>query len=363
LDFPQLYTKPSAADLLQTLERLTLEPRSFEFQHQKASTKPRLIRPTGVSRYLTSIISSSLSWLASDELREQVWDAAAARLSERSGRTGSSHYCQQKASFNFFFLGEAYILTHNLHVLAMPALSRVFQIPSSPSEQFSVTLHEPSLTADNLGMKTWVSSYLLSRQLHAIIESAPELVASRSIFPEDDHRNKVLELGAGTGLLGLSFAVLRGSAAAVHLTDLPAIVPNLAYNIDLNNELLNKAGSVVTTGVLDWSVLPSQRISEDDRYTVILTADPLYSPDHPHWLVQTIDHWLSRSLDARVIVEMPLRDAYLPQVQDFRFRMNAIGLTLVQQGKETGYDDWESIDGDSVEVHCWWSVWGWSEKI
>lgn len=245
----------------------------------------------------------------------------------------------------------------------MPAMSRVFNIPASSKEEFALTLHEPSLTSDNLGNKTWVSSYLLSRRLHSLLESTPQLVPSTFTFKKDTSTLKALELGAGTGLVGLSFAVLRGPSATIHLTDLPAIVPNLEHNVKLNTELLAKSDATITTGVLDWSVAPDPLPSQDERYHIILAADPLYSPEHPKWLVNTIERWLSRGLDARVVVEMPLRDAYLPQVQEFRWRMGDIGLAVVEEGEEIGYDDWEGADGESVEVRCWWSVWGWSEKI
>jgi hypothetical protein len=246
----------------------------------------------------------------------------------------------------------------------MPALSRVFEIPTSSNEDFTLTLHEPSLTSDNLGMKTWLSSYLLSRRLHSIFDSVPDLV--RPAFNNDKSVKKTtpiraLELGSGTGLVGLSFAVLRGPLASIHLTDLPAIVPNLAHNVTLNSELLEQTNAGVTTGILDWSVV--QQPARDEQYNVILAADPLYSPDHPKLLVQTIGAWLSRGLDARVVIELPLLDAYLPQVKELRQRMQDIGLAIVEEGNESGYDDWEGANGDSVEVHCWWSVWGWSEKL
>ncbi|OKL64353.1 hypothetical protein UA08_00977 [Talaromyces atroroseus] len=326
-----LYTKPPSSEILKALDYLAIQPKSFGHGSRDAS-KPKVL-PSGVTEYLTSIISSSLAWLESDCLREEIWDIASARLSERAGRT------------------------------AMPSLSRLFHIPTSSGEEFSLTLHEPSLTSDNLGMKTWLSSYLLSRRLHFIFESVPELVNSDLTSSSSGTRLRALELGSGTGLVGLSFATLQGPSASIHLTDLPAIVPNLASNAALNSELLCEVNAEVTTGVLDWSTPPASAPSSEERYDIILAADPLYSPEHPRWLVQTIEPWLSRSLHARAVVELPLRDAYLPQVEEFRKRMEEIGLAIVEQGNETGYDDWEDADGESVEVHCWWSVWGWSEKL
>lgn len=250
----------------------------------------------------------------------------------------------------------------------MPAMSRIFSIPTSSGEDYTLTLHEPSLTSDNLGMKTWVSSYLLSRRLHKLLESPPELVPARSTDPstgasQEKKPLRALELGSGTGLVGLSFAALKGKSATVHLTDLPEIVPNLAHNAALNVELLNNTEGTVTTGILDWSVAPTPLPTAEERFDVILAADPLYSPNHPKWLVDTIAPWLSKGLDARVVAEMPLRDAYLPQVQEFRQRMTDLGLAVVEEGEEIGYDDWESSDGDALAVKCWWSVWGWSEQV
>lgn len=87
LDLPQIYQKPSGTDLIKALALLTLQPRSFALSATDTPKGPA-VHPAGVTQYLTSVISSALAWLDTDELREAVWDAAAARLSERSGRTG-----------------------------------------------------------------------------------------------------------------------------------------------------------------------------------------------------------------------------------------------------------------------------------
>lgn len=239
-------------------------------------------------------------------------------------------------------------------------MSRVFSVPTSEGGEFTLTLHEPSLTADNLGMKTWVSSFLLSHRLTTVLGTRSELVPSVSTTPATEGQLRALELGAGTGLVGLSFAALRGPSASIHLTDLPLIVPNLAYNVSLNVELLKSTGATVTTGVLDWSVVPDPAPTPEQQYDLILAADSLYSPVHPQLLSNAITHWISRGANARVVLEMPLRDAYLPQVAELRQRLGNLGLGVIQEGEEIGYDDWETADGGALEVRCWWSVWGWT---
>jgi D-xylulose reductase len=89
------------------------------------------VNPEGVTRYLTSIVSNPLKWIHDDEVKEEIWNQASFRLSERSGRT------------------------------AMGALSRDFRIPTATSS-FNLSIHEPALTGDDLGLKTWAASYISS---------------------------------------------------------------------------------------------------------------------------------------------------------------------------------------------------------
>ena len=106
------------------------------------------------------------------------------------------------------------------------------------------------------------------------------------------------------------------------------------------------------------------------KFPLILAADSLYSPDHPRMLVDTIAAWLSPDNDARVIIEFPYRDCYLPEIKGFRRQMlelgleilEGIGLQIVQEGEENGFDDWGASgasegEEDRALVTCWWSCW------
>lgn len=214
-----------------------------------------------------------------------------------------------------------------------------------------IQLKEPSLTADNLGHKTWLASYLLVRRLSSL---------KHLLLPAQDHpppaSPRVLELGSGTGLLGIAAAALFPEAQ-VHLTDLEAIVPNLEANVKTNKVLFTKSRAP-SVGVLDWS---ATRIDEPGvPYDLILASDPLYSPLHPAWLVDTIGRYLLPEETSRVVVELPLREAYLPQVEEFKKRMGEKCLVLIESGEEVGTEDWGDRKGEGrEEVRCWWGVWGW----
>ena len=309
-DLPQLYTSPSAASLLSTLDLLTRTASSFSSQAGEATEEsPNLVDENGLTRYLTSIISSSLHWIRDEDAREEIWASASARISERSGRS------------------------------AMPTMLRTFKV----ANDVKIALREPSLTEDKLGLKTWTSSLLLARRLTTL----------RKHIPSDEFR--VLELGAGTGLVGIAAACLW--KAEVTLTDLPEIISNLQNNIDQNRDLIQSFGGLALNMSLDWSDIVHVPKSHDQRFPLVLAADPLYSPEHPRLLANTVVRWLRRTHDARFIVELPLRGGYDNERADLKARLKQAQLEVVIEGEEIGYDDWEGSDGQLADVKCWWAVW------
>ena len=235
----------------------------------------------------------------------------------------------------------------------------------------SIILHEPSLTADNLGHKTWLASYLLAKRLHRLlphVTPANSMPCCGASSPQGSAALQILELGAGTGLVGITAAILF-PAAHVYLTDLPAIVSNLQANVSQNAHLMPRATHKFppTIGVLDWASLDFQKRSEDDtsleNADVIIAADPLYSSEHPAWLAGAICQYLRRARNARVIVELPLREAYARELQVFKDLMAKARLALIEHGEESSVEDWGAIsDGAAtVEVRCWWGVWKWED--
>ena len=146
----------------------------------------------------------------------------------------------------------------------------------------------------------------------------------------EDKRPKILELGAGTGLVGLAASGLV-AAADIHLTDLASILPNLQSNVQQNASLVDGTGSTITAGVLDWSVEIENTavMDEEKKYDLILAADSLYAPEHSNWVVRTMGRYLKRGQQSRVFVELPLRpgSAY---PEDFRKGMHGMGFVLVE---------------------------------
>ena len=279
----------------------------------------------------------------------------------------------------------------------MPSLSRTFKIPVAMSNgreghwgderKINVQLYEPSLTGDNLGNKTWIASYLLAKRLPILLprhfpsikafsaqrrglsQSEDSKTRDQSLIHQlgnpnahsalsNDLRPKILELGAGTGLVGLAASGLF--SVDIHTTDLAPILPNLEHNIRQNEAIARFSGSFVTAGELDWSeslVL----LREDEKYEIVFAADSLYAAEHSGWLVSTMADYLRKGEKSRVFVELPLRpDSSYPG--EFRRKMEDAGFGLLEEGEEVGYDDWQNSSHEGLEVSCWWSVWAWASS-
>lgn len=224
LDFPQVYQKPAFDDLMATLRSLELAPpiwthksrRDDIIQQQESLAS---MKKAEVTRYLSTIIGSPLKWIEDEDQREEIWEQASKRMSERCGRT------------------------------AMGEVTRrwPFEDDDPGSEPFELIIREPALTGDSLGFKTWGSSYVLSQHLPELAVSSLSSLFDKSLGQSDP---TVLELGSGTGLLGLAAAALW--RVPVALSDLPNITENLRVNADRNNELIEARGGMLRVGELTW---------------------------------------------------------------------------------------------------------------
>ncbi|KAK7748327.1 Protein-lysine N-methyltransferase rrg1 [Diatrype stigma] len=331
-DLPQVYTKPSCVELLDSLRKLHAElpvwspatPREeiVEEYHNSAQSRRE------VAAYLSSIIKSSLEWIQDEDERELVWTEASRRLSERCGRAGMGEITRR------WPFGDGN--------------------PGQPS--FELIIREPPIVGDSLGLKTWGSSYTLARSLNQVGTLSHLLDADRSSTPLN-----VLELGSGTGLLGMAAAALWKTH--VVLTDLPEIVPNLAFNVEGNRSVVEALGGSIEAGALTWGGTGEDdmgRLSEKNQFHIILIADALYDDDHPRLLWSAILDHLANDKHARAVLVAPLRDSTaMKLLQEFR-SVAARGprpLVCLEENTLIGQDDWGEDEETSL-VECWWGVFG-----
>lgn len=239
--------------------------------------------------WLTQLIASELQWIQHDDA-ETIKHLAALRLAENCGRT------------------------------AHPEILRVIEVPHLSK---NLQLKEPSLTSDNLGLKTWGSSFLLGSRL------------ANPKFEGVYLKSPVLELGSGTGLVGMISCILGYKTT---LTDLAEIVPNLRDNVELNNVHAD-------VEELDW-LNPSSFLDKfpQRKYSTIILSDPLYSSKHPRWIVDMINLFLAEDDTACVLLQVPVRQNFENERATLWQLLQENRYEVVEEDTEKGRDDFGESD-------------------
>lgn len=173
--------------------------------------------------------------------RDKIWELASKRMAERCGRTGL---------YTKLFCINPNILSSTIltaFTAAMPEMTRTWLIPAPVTgSSLAFTIREPPLTGDNLGFKTWGTAFTMAQKLDDL-----RTKHLSHLFNEPTPSIRALELGSGTGLVGIAAAALW--SIPVLLTDLPEIQVNLSYNVLQNTQLVEAQGGRIISTVLDWN--------------------------------------------------------------------------------------------------------------
>ena len=172
-------------------------------------------------------------------------------------------------------------------------IARKFSFQAPGGQPVEVGLNDaPLLSEDHtsVGLQSWASSILL----------AERLCASPGNFDLDLTTRggglRVLELGAGTGLLSITAArvLARGQVRSpppfIVATDFhPDVLANLQRNVDSNDDAQG-----ILVRKLDWSQPNSSNAPFDRPFDVILAADVVYEPSHASWIANCVSKLLAR---------------------------------------------------------------------
>ncbi|XP_058076831.1 uncharacterized protein LOC131225327 isoform X2 [Magnolia sinica] len=100
---------------------------------------------------------------------------------------------------------------------------------------------------------------------------------------------RILELGSGTGLVGIAAAAILG--AHVTITDLPHVLPNLQFNANTNATAVASNSGVVDVRCLRWGE-PEDMASIGHQFHLLLASDVVYHDHLFHPLLQTLSFFL-----------------------------------------------------------------------
>ncbi|KAH0589915.1 hypothetical protein H2248_000107 [Termitomyces sp. 'cryptogamus'] len=242
-------------------------------------------------RWLTSLVSLTADWdleSNSDDTRSREWEGliqeAASLLAVCSGTAGAG------------------------------VVVRDFVFKHGKGMKRTLDIQVKDISLDNkdygsVGAQTWGGACVLTE----IILDDPEAFG---LF--DTHGLRILELGAGTGLVSLALGKLFEGAGplipprTIIATDYyPSVMENLASNIQTNFP----SSDTVQVRSLDWSSFPSEPTdpSFDTPFDLILGADIVYEAQHAIWIKSCLTRLLRKptsSQDPLFHLMIPLRPTH-----------------------------------------------------
>ena len=220
---------------------------------------------------------------------------------------------------------------------------RSFQFTSPSGSSVSVDIRDGSINSSSqdvhLGVQTWGSASVLAQLIASRPDTYLPVVSSRLL--------RVLELGAGTGLISLATAKVLGNrpdtpAEIIASDHDQAVIDNLRSNIARNSPY----GSHVKLSAmqLDWQSFLTPMNTRDESYQestppippcdalldhqfdVIFGADVVYEPHQAFWIKATVSSLLRRphaqtvpkapgeiASDSRFHLVIPLRATHEPE--------------------------------------------------
>ncbi|KAJ7500654.1 putative methyltransferase-domain-containing protein [Mycena galericulata] len=253
-------------------------------------------------------------------------------------------------------------------------ISRILQFPfACGGAPIKITLRDIPLENGDIasvGAQTWGGACVLAEIIAAQPEEFGLVVEERPL--------RVLELGAGTGLVGLLMAKAAerlGIPTSIICTDFyPSVLQNLAANISTNFPEPERS---ISAHFLDWDSFSRADSAPpqppfDAPFDMILGADVIYEPEHTAWIHACVSRLLARTKRSQFHLVIPLRpthtyesssvealfhDARSPTDRDAR-ATGAPNSSLAILSKETIVCGVEGGASDEVEYAYYRIGWG-----
>ncbi|GAA0148339.1 protein modifying enzyme [Lithospermum erythrorhizon] len=146
------------------------------------------------------------------------------------------------------------------------------------------------LPSEGLSFKLWPAANTLVN----LLDSCSKCDSTGPLFSVlnscvDKRPVRILELGSGTGIVGIAAAATLG--ANVTVTDLPHVLPNMVHNIGLNVEVVKARSGNVEAAPLRWGEMEDMEAIGRD-FDIILASDVVYHDHLYEPLLQTLKYLL-----------------------------------------------------------------------
>ncbi|KZT61267.1 hypothetical protein CALCODRAFT_24602 [Calocera cornea HHB12733] len=184
-------------------------------------------------------------------------------------------------------------------------------------------------TSYDLDKKIWDSGLALAGWLCKTIAGNAPSEGGRLLLSTLNESGpcRVIELGAGTGLVSLALSALVPTLrhVSVTITDLASAIPLVEYNIQLNSRLLD--GIRVTATTLDWEEELPERIISTGPFHLILMSDVTYNTASFPALLKTLRalQLLSQQEDGNTLALLAYKERD-PAERDLWVMMEEMGI-------------------------------------
>lgn len=316
----RVFPLPSDGDLGSAYQ---LQPPPLDVEHQQPPDRKL------ACDWLTALISHlqrRLSRVINDlEPLEALLDDAAALLAIFAGTASAGKFTR---TFTFGHLPSS--------------LVRV-QVTDVPLENQDYT---------TLGAQTWGGACVLAE---IIIQNAHLF----GLHPEKSSRTmgglKILELGAGTGLVSLAvyrYLLSQGLCATIYSTDFNSLVlDNLTHNISINK--LATPGSrdpKISSGLLDWSDPNAANPDLFDSADLALGADIIYEELHARWIRACLEKFMRKPRPGSV--QPPAFHLVIPLRPTHASESSTVEDTFPLRTETSGQHGWELVVFSKHSILC-----------
>ncbi|XP_078178086.1 uncharacterized protein LOC144572398 [Carex rostrata] len=144
----------------------------------------------------------------------------------------------------------------------------------------TITIRE--LRSQGLSFQLWPAA----SSLVSLLDLNPSLLLSPLQLKQNPL--KILELGSGTGLVGIAAAALLG--AHVTLTDLPNVLPNLQFNAELNSSIISSRCGLISVQQLRWGDEQDvTNVASTENFDLVVGSDVVYYEELIEPLLKTVE--------------------------------------------------------------------------
>jgi len=234
-------------------------------------------------------------------------------------------------------------------------LTRTFTFGHPPSPLVHVEVRDIPLENQDyttLGAQTWGGAHVLAE----IIVRDPY---SFGLHPEQASRSpgglKILELGAGTGLVSLTvyrYLALRGLCATIYATDFNSLIlNNLVQNISINKQAIPESTDLrISSGSLDWSNPDAAGLDLLDSVDLVLGADVVYEELHACWIRNCLERFMRKPRLSSV--HRPVFHLVIPLRPTHSFESSTIEGIFPLKSETSGWSGWELVIFSKDSILC-----------